>query len=187
MISRQAFVEMQKSFATTGKAPSGNLLSRYEILPRYATLDLGRGIPLRTHLYRIGRKLFNLLGITRPVNKNAEWRASLKHAPVLSDAKTILIWGMREGVENLDIATPADSGNEPHLDSRTKSKLDISRQACLSLKARFASSDDVNGASNPSKLIPCPHHRPSRFCFLFSPRMVGGILASLVWIWRVIF
>lgn len=154
MISRQAFVEMQKSFSATGKAPSGNLLSRYEILPRYATLDLGRGIPLRTHLYRIGRKLLNFLGITKSVNKNAEWRPSLKHTPVLSDAKTILIWGMREGVANLDAATPADSGNEPLLDSRTKSKLDISRQACLSLKTRFASSDDLNGTSNPSKLIP---------------------------------
>lgn len=154
MISRQAFIEMQKSFAATGKAPSGNLLSRYEILPRYATLDLGRGIPLRTHLYRIGRKLFNLLGITRSANKNAEWRASLKHAPVLSDAKTILIWGMREGVANLDAATPADIGNEPYMDSHAKSTLDISRQACLSLKVRFASSDDVNGTSSPSKFIP---------------------------------
>jgi hypothetical protein len=154
MISRQDFIELQKSFVATGKAPSGNLLSRYEILPRYATLDLGRGIPLRTHLYRIGRKLFNLLGMTRSVNKNAEWRASLKHAPVLSDAKTILIWGMREAVANLDIATPADSGNEPYLDSSAQSKLDVGRQAYLSLKARFASSDGVNSVSNPSKVIP---------------------------------
>jgi hypothetical protein len=154
MILRKDFIELQKSFVTTGKAPSGNLLSRYEILPRYATLDLGRCIPLRTHLYRIGRKLLNALGIIRSVNKNGEWRASLKHAPVLSDGKTILIWGLGEEVTNPDIATHTDNGIKPHLDSSAQSKRDIARKACLSLRARFASSDGVNSVSNPSKVIP---------------------------------
>jgi hypothetical protein len=147
MMSMSEFIQLQKSCLASGQPPAGNLLSRYEILPRYATLDLGRGVPMRTRLYRLGRNLLISLGVSKPSNKNGEWLASLKHAPVSPDAKIILIWGLGEVADRQGLGP-----NLSVLDSQ--SKLQTLQHACLNLKDRFARPDVVSPSSSCSQFIP---------------------------------
>jgi hypothetical protein len=113
MISIEAFINLQNFFVCSKKPPLGRLLSRYEILPRYAILDIGRSVPFQTYMYRLGRNLLISLGLVKPINCNEKWVASLKHVPSSPNASLVLVWAV-----NFDNAVAL-------------------KQACLILKEQF--------------------------------------------------
>lgn len=92
MITQEEFIGLQKMFRSTERPPFGNLLSRYEMLPRYAILSLARDIPFSTRFYRFFRDTLILLRLTEPINKNSNWAPSLRHAPVSKNSKVVIIW-----------------------------------------------------------------------------------------------
>ena len=143
MITQAKFVDLQKMFSSTGKPPFGKLLSRYEMLPRYAILSLGRDILFRTRLHRFFRNILISLGIAKPVNRNANWSAALKHVPVPENSKVVIIWAC-------DYPSDADF-----------------RRACTALKnrlggaARLASATSISTVTLTSaSSVPSPSSAP---------------------------
>lgn len=89
------FKTLQKYFRDTGKKP-GNLVSKYEILPRPVLLMAGSRMPLRLRLYRAVRDWLVSLRLIKPGQFDAAWSPRLKHVPAAQDAKVVLFWAVGE-------------------------------------------------------------------------------------------
>ena len=89
------FKILQQYFRDTGKKP-GNLVSKYEILPRPVLLMAGSRMPLRLRLYRAVRDWLVSLRLIKPSQFDSAWSPRLKHVPAAQGAKVVLFWAVGE-------------------------------------------------------------------------------------------
>lgn len=89
------FKTLQQYFRDTRKKP-GNLVNKYEILPRRVLLMARSRMPLRLRFYRAVRDWLVSLWLIKPSQFDSAWSPRLKHVPVAQDAKVVLFWAVGE-------------------------------------------------------------------------------------------
>lgn len=85
------FKALQQHFRDTGKRP-GNLVGKYEILPRPVLLMAGSRVPFRLRVLRVVRDWLVALRLIKPGQFDAAWSPRLKHVPSVQDAKVVIFW-----------------------------------------------------------------------------------------------